>query len=115
RCPFNFASNETAAPADLRYLLSLLELGVDGIGERHQLLAAEPAGERVGERAVDPIERAEAVALGKLEGGVVEARLLADVERETATRGILVHELRRGQAQVGEQAPSHQLPAPVDE
>ena len=91
--------------------LPQIELAVDGVGEAHQLLAAEPAGNRVGERAVDPIEGAEAVALGKMESRVVEPRLLAHVERETPAGAVLVHELGRRQAAIRQQASAHQLPA----
>src|SRR5205814_10193154 len=73
--------------------LALLQLGVHRVGDARQLLATDPAGDYIGERPVDPVERAEAVALGKLECGVVEPRLLAHVEREAPAGRVLVHEL----------------------
>src|SRR5262249_47664 len=79
-----------------RAVLTLLQLPITRARQPHQLVTAKPTSDRVGERPVDPVEGAKAVALSELEGSVVEPRLLAQVEREPPAGAVLVHELGCG-------------------
>src|SRR5262249_46178833 len=87
------------------------QLIVNAGGKPHQLLALEPAGERIGKRVVDPIKGAELAMFSKAKGRLGTARLLAHIKRQPPTIPILVHELRRGLAAVGQQPATDQLPA----
>src|SRR5262249_59274600 len=79
------------------------QLGIDAGGKPHQFVAIKPSGERVGQRTIDPIKGAKVAALGKAEGSIAKAWLLAQIERQAPAAAVLVHELRRRLAAGGQQ------------
>src|SRR5262245_55563912 len=92
---------------------SALEGFVDLAHQWQQLVARQLTRQSVTEGSVDPVEDAEAgVVLSVAERGLaVAGEIAADIERQAAALGVLVHELAGGAGFAGQQASAHQLVA----
>jgi len=88
--------------------LGLLQVGMNDLTQRHQIIAVHLADKRIGIGRFDPVESRHTALGGDADRGILGVSRAPDIKGQPVLVRILLHKLRRWGAIIGDQPAADQ-------